>query len=433
MTASRKQLQIRIPKSLYNLVYWPFIEARQRYQILFGGSSSGKSRFLAQRYIRDILKGGRNVLACRKFQNTLKKSVYNELKQVIDYWDIGHLFTINKSELSFTCVNGYQILLAGLDDIEKLKSIVPQKGIITDIWVEEATEISYDDFKQLEKRMRGWSMGMLKRFTFSFNPILRSHWIFKHFFQEIWKDDDKLVETGETIILKTTYKDNRFLAPDDIKALENETDEYYYQVYTLGNWGVLGDFIFTNWKVADILNDPVFKTFDITRHGLDFGYSNDPTAYNATYYNKALKRLYIFDEWHDIEVTNPEIAEALKPKVNGDRIVCDSAEPKSIAELQNEGLNAVGAEKGKDSVLHGIQWLKQQEIIIDVRCHYTKEEFQMYHWKKDKNGNVLNVPVDAFNHHIDNIRYQNEELMLDGDFEMFTGAPTVASTQPELF
>lgn len=419
-------MHVHFEKDAFNDVYYDLLEDDTRTQILFGGSSSGKSIFAAQRCIYDLLRGGRNYLCCRNTAKYIRVSQFQELKKYINYNNLRSLFHINKSEMTVTCSNGYQALMTGLDDVEKVKSITPAKGVLTDIWIEEATECREDDIKQLTKRLRGRAGGKKKRLMFTFNPILKSHWIYKSFFKN-FGDDDKIYKNDQLLIFKTTYKDNKFLELDDIQALENETDEYYYQVYTLGNWGVLGDLIFKNWKVLDVRNDPISQTFDIFKHGLDFGYSNDPTAYVKLYRHRATNKLYIIDEYRDLEVTNDQIADNLKSYLNGDQVVCDSAEPKSIAELNNYGISAVGAKKGKDSVNHGIQWLKQQEIIIDKSCQYTKNEFEQYHWKKDKDGNVLNVPVDRYNHHIDAIRYACESEMLAGDGEIIAGAESEAA------
>lgn len=409
----RKSLTVKIDPGLYNPAYFDFIDTPTRVQIFFGGASSGKSRFLAQRAVFDLLKGGRNYLIVRKVANTLRKSVFTECLKVIEQYNLRRIFRVNKSELTITCLNGYQSYFVGCDDPEKLKSITFLKGSLTDIWFEEATESIEDDYKMLKKRMRGVAP-VRKRFTFSFNPIFRTHWIYKVFFKRIgWADDQKLYHQDGLLILRTTYRDNKFLTPDDREALEEETDEYYRDVYTLGVWGVLGNVIFTDWEVKDILNDPVSKTFDIFRNGLDFGYSNDPTAFNRMYYHKSTRTLYVFNEWHEKGVTNDDIARALKPVTNGDSIVADSAEPKSIKELNLAGLNVHGARKGKDSVNHGIQWLQQQKVVIDKRCIHTVAEFQQYHWKKDREGNTVNIPVDKDNHHIDAIRYGCEDLMFD--------------------
>ena len=308
-----------------------------------------------------------------------------------------------------TCKTGYQILFKGLDDVEKIKSITPIKGVLTDIWVEEATETSLDDIRQLKKRLRGLS-GVLKRLSLSFNPIYKNHWLFKEFFtyfdesKPVYRDGEKLV------ILKTTYKDNRFLEQDDIDELENETDEYWHNVYTLGNWGTLGDVIFKNWEIQDISEEQK-KTFDNFRNGLDFGYANDPAAFGRSHYDKKHKIIYILEEVYETGLTNSELANRIRPIVGKERVVCDSSEPKSIKELKMEGIPAVSAKKGKDSVNYGIQWLQQQHIIIDKSCQNAINEFQLYQWKKDRLGVAVSPPkpIDKDNHFIDQLRYAFEE------------------------
>lgn len=193
--------------------------------------------------------------------------------------------------------------------------------------------------------------------------------------------------------------------------------------------GYFGDLIFTNWKKVDILNDPIFETFDLFKNGLDFGFSNDPTAFTRSYHQRSRNRIYIFNEYKNYEVTNDQIAIDLKPMLNGDNVICDSAEPKSIKELNNHGVSALGAVKGKDSVLHGIQWLKQQEILIDKTCQGHINDFQQYQWKKDKEGNTLNVPVDRNNDFIDALRYAFENEMLLGDTKIEAHGQTLSSQQ----
>lgn len=391
-----------------NQVYLPFLKEETRYQIFFGGSSSGKSYFLAQRAVLDVLEGYRNYLIVRNVLRTVKKSVFNEVIKSIRNMGLSDLFIINQSDLVITCKPTLkQILFAGLDDPEKIKSITPIDGVITDIWVEEATETKYEAIKQLDKRLRGQSK-VKKRLTMSFNPILKSHWIYREYFGG-WDDSKRFYRDENIIILKTTYKDNDFLEPDDIVALENETDRYYYEVYTLGNWGILGNVIFTNWEVRDLSD--IRHTFDRFNNGLDFGFAQDPNALAHMHYDRKHSTLYILDELYERELTNDQLAKEIK-KIIGDQIVvCDSSEPKSIKELRNFGVRAVPAKKGKDSVRFGIDWLKRQKIIIDIQCQNTKEEFQKYKWKEDKDGNVLPEPVDRDNHLIDAIRYGCEELM----------------------
>ena len=200
--------------------------------------------------------------------------------------------------------------------------------------------------------------------------------------------------------------------------MENESDEYYYNVYTLGKWGVLGNVIFKNWKVVDLNdNDSEYYLPEAQRtnrkHGLDFGYSSDPAAATITHYDKKRKRIYIYDELYEKGLTNPELAEALKPKIGNDYITADSSEPKSIVELGMNGIKATGAKKGKDSITFGIQWLQQCEIIVDVKCINMRNELSTYKWKEDAGGNPLPVPVDKNNHLIDALRYAYEDEMIE--------------------
>ena len=183
---------VEIDQRVFNAVYRPFINATERTQIYFGGSSSGKSVFLAQRCIYDLLQSGRNYLVCRAVARTVRRSVFNALQKVIQQWGVTSLFDTNKSDGIITCSNGYQILFTGLDDTEKVKSITPAKGVITDIWVEEATETGLRSIKDLYKRQRGGSADTPKRLTLSFNPIIRSHWLYSEYFTPLgWGDNQR--------------------------------------------------------------------------------------------------------------------------------------------------------------------------------------------------------------------------------------------------
>lgn len=411
---------VNIDPAVFNKVYLPQLKNMARVQILYGGSSSGKSKFKAQQVIYDVMKGGRNYLVCRQVGRTLRGSVVQEVGRVINEWGVQGLFTINKTDATITCVNGYQVIFAGLDDVEKLKSITPAKGAFTDIWIEEATEINQDSLKQLMKRQRGGSDKIPKRIHLTFNPIMRQHWIFVTYFAALgWADAQKVHISPELSILKTTYKDNKFLTKEDARDLENEKDAYYYNVYTLGNWGVLGNVIFTNWKIADLL-DPDGEHYlpleqrTNKRNGGDFGFSTDPAAIVASHYDKKHKTIYIFDELYELGLTNDILAERVVAIIGKERIIFDSAEPKGIKELRNHGVDAVGAKKGKDSIVHGIQWIQQQTVIIDIRCINAQNEYSTYKWKEDAGGAVvrsggLPVPVDRNNHLIDATRYAYED------------------------
>lgn len=411
-------INVNIPKSKINTAYLPYLDCKARMQIFFGGASSGKSKFVVgQRVIYHLLQGGHNYLICRQTKTSIRGSVATEVQKVISEWGLDDLFKINKTDGTITALNGYQAVFAGLDDVEKLKSIAFKKGVLTDIVVEEATETESKSIKQLMKRQRGKVEGDIKKtITLLFNPIFQTHWIYKEYFEKLgWADTQKEYKSDRLVIFKTTYKDNRFLEPDDIADLENETDKYYYNVYTLGAWGILGNVIFTNWIVADLL-DPNGEYYlpeeqrTNRRNGLDFGFSADPAAVGISHYDATRNIIYFYKELYETDLTNDILAERIKELIGeDDYIVCDSAEPKSIRELQNAGINAIGAKKGKDSVNFGIDWLKQQTIVVDSSCINMQTELQQYHWKKDAGGNSLKVPVDKNNHLIDGgLRYAYE-------------------------
>lgn len=399
-------LTLTIDPKVFNKVYLKHqLYNNCRVQVYFGGSSSGKSVSLAQRTVLDMLKGNRNYLIVRQVGKTIKRSVFNEINKAIALFQVSKFFDVNQTDMIITCnLNGNQILFSGLDDVEKIKSITPKEGVITDIWIEEATEIEYKDYKQLTKRLRGRS-SVPKRVTLSFNPILQDHWIFEEFF-DIWEDDQQYVEKNNVSILKTTYKDNAFLEQDDIDNLENEADPYYYNVYTLGNWGVLGAVIYKNWEVRDFDTN----AFSLYRDGLDWGFSKDPFAYVQAALEKSTKTIYVCDEIYQVELLNNESSALVAERAKGRIVTCDNL-PQNVAEFNALGVPAKSAKKGPGSIESGINWLKQFKIVIHPSCIYFKNEISRYKYKEDKNGNVLPVAVDKDNHLLDALRYAFEDEM----------------------
>jgi len=430
--------QVQVDPAVFNPIYLPYIDDKTPTQIFFGGASSGKSVFYAQRCVLDLMKGGRNYLIAREVARTIRGSVAMEIQKVIAAWGVEKLFTVNKTDSTITCENGYQAVFVGLDDVQKLKSITPEKGVFTDAWCEEATEMAAASIGQILKRQRGGDPSVVKRLMLSFNPILQTHWIYVTYFKPIhWANEQSIYVSPEILILKTTYKDNKFLTEQDVSRLENEKDKYLYNVYTLGLWGQLGHTVFTNWRVADLTT--MRDQFTNLRQGLDFGFSSDPAASSQSHFDKMRKQIYIFKELYECGLTNDKLAVELKRmyghwdikevEVDGkpqlvevclgtDLIVADSAEPKSIEELRGYGVDVVGARKGKDSVEFGIQWLQQHELIVDQSCINMRNELQLCRYKEDAGGNPLKTIVDRDNHLIDQLRYSYEEDMLDSSWSV---------------
>jgi phage terminase large subunit len=398
-------------RELMNPAYAEHLTNDRQTQIYFGGSSSGKSfGILGQRTIRDMLRGERNYLILRKTARTIRNSCYNEITKCINRMDLAAQFTINKTDMVITHkASGRQILFAGLDDVEKVKSITPAVGVITDIMIEEATEAEYNDYKSLIKRLRG-QCEVPKRMVLLFNPVTQDHWIYTEFFVGRFDDNTGVYYGTDLSILRTTYKHNRFLTQEDINRLESETDKYYYDVYTLGKWGVLGHLIYTNWEVRDLSD--MLKTMHQFYNGQDFGFFPDPAAFIRVGLNRGKKEIYVFKERKGTHYTNDVLAKEIKPIVGREVVTCDNAEPKSIQELNDFGITAVPARKGPGSLEFGIKWLQRHKIIVDVSCTETAGELRKYKYREDRNGNVLPQPVDKDNHLLDGLRYALEDVMV---------------------
>ena len=244
-------VNIKISKKVFNDVYVPYLENDDRYLLFYGGGSSGKSYFIAQRWIYKLIHPTRcNLLVTRQTGDTNRRSTFPLLKQVISNWNLAKHFKINESDMRIKCLlTGNEVAFAGLDDVEKIKSITFENGELTHIWCEEATEMQEADINQLKVRLRGGKTK--KQIVLSFNPINIQHWIKKHFI------DSKLAT-----VCFSTYKDNKFLTDDDRKALEDLkfTDEYTYEVYCLGKWGILGKTVFDARAIQsrlDVIPKPI--------------------------------------------------------------------------------------------------------------------------------------------------------------------------------
>ena len=395
-----------------------YLNKPQFMQIFFGGSSSGKSYFICQKIVLDNLAGA-NYLICRNVASTIRRSTFNEIKKAISNMGLSKYYKINSTDMLITNIlNGRQIMFVGLDDPEKVKSITPADDVLHRIFVEEATEIKRDAYMQLKKRLRG-KAAISKHIIFAFNPILKTHWIYKEFFNE-WVDDKNYYENdhyGKTetskgyglCILKTTYKDNIFLTAEDKALLENESDPYYYNVYSLGNWGVLGHVIFKKWRTADLSEE--IPHFDRIRCGQDYGW-NDPTAMLKIHLDTNRKKIYVFGEVYQQYMTDSELLSTSKQFFGRHYVNGDCADPKTIDFLASNGVNVIPAVKGADSIIRGIRWLQDYEIIIDYHCQNFKNEIEQYHWKEDKYGNVLETPAGGNDHLMDCLRYACEDEIL---------------------
>jgi phage terminase large subunit len=308
---------------------------------------------------------------------------------------------------------GQKILFRGLDDGLKITSISVDKGVLCWVWIDEAYEITNeDDFNKLDLSIRGEvPEGYFKQITLTFNPWSATSWLKARFFDT--PDNDTFTKT-------TTWECNEWLdeADRNIFLKMQKNNPRRYRIEGEGEWGIADGLIYTNVVFEDFNIDEIRSIKGIkSAFNLDFGFT-DPNAFVCEMVDNAAMRIYIFDEWYRTGVTNKIIAQAIKDMgYGGQTIVCDSAEPKSIAELQEEGIKAEPSRKGKDSVNHGIQLIQNYQIVVHPgRCPEFSKEISNYCWSKDKDGKPTDKPDHEFSHGMDSMRYGVSKILLPDAF-----------------
>ena len=404
--------------SLQNLVgkgYVDFWNCKKRYRVCKGSRGSKKSKTAALNMIHRLYDYPEsNGLCVRRYSNTLRDSVYSDLKWAIHKLKLDAYFECTVSPMQITRKStGQKILFRGLDGGLKITSISVDKGYLCCVWIVESFEITNeDDFNKLDMSIRGEVPdGYFKQITMTFNPWSATSWLKKRFFDN--PDDDTFTKT-------TTWECNEWLDDADRKIFlkMKENNPRRYRIEGEGEWGIAEGLIYTKVRFEDFNIDAIRAIPGIkSGFGLDFGFT-DPNALTCLLIDNAAMKRYVFDEWYRTNVTNKIIAQAIKDKgYGGQRIICDSAEPKSIAELQDEGINAEGSRKGNDSVNHGIQLIQNYEIIVhDRNCLEFKKEIQNYCWEKDKDGKSTDRPDHEFSHGMDSMRYAVGKALISDTF-----------------
>lgn len=371
----------------------------KRYIVMKGSAGSGKSVDTAQNYIlRLMMDMGRNLVCIRKSDITNRDSTFAELTGAI-YRIFGdkadRYWAINMSPLKLTCrANGNQIIFRGMNDDkqrEKLKSITFQRGKLTDVWCEEATELTQADFEIIDDRLRGQLPdGQFYQIRMTFNPVNKNHWIKKVFFD---------IPDSNVITHHSTYLDNRFIDEAYKARMERRkiVDPEGYQIYGRGEWGEIGGLILHNWEVKDISQS--LDDYDGVSIGQDFGFNHANAILLLGWKDGniyILKEVYVFEK-----DTTEIIPLADKAEIPRNKIMwCDSAEPDRIKMWKNAGFIARPVKKTKHakdkSYVNGqIDWLKQRNIYVHPSCVNTIKELQQWKWQKDeKTGGYLDIPVD---------------------------------------
>jgi len=366
----------------------------KRVNILRGGSRSGKSHALMQLVYVWLMSGriGKhhipkgNWLIIRETMPALRSTVLREWIDYLINQKVYNRIDNRKTTHTFTYHNR-TIEFFSMDNPEKLKGRQS-----TFFWLNEANSIPFDAFMSLLMRCEKFSFADV-------NPNDPESWI------KLRIEDDRLLNRGDVNLDISTYKDNPYLNPEMIEEIEGlkAVDFELYQVYTLGKWTKLSGKILTNWEIIEEID---FPTDLKVGYGLDFGFTNDPTALIRICYDKLDNILYCHQVIYQTELLNSDIVDIIKEEcAKNEPIVADSAEPKSIRELQIAGIRCIPAIKGKDSVKHGLQKLRQVKIMVTNTSYDMIKELQRYKWQVDSLGKATNKPIDAYDHAISATRY----------------------------
>ena len=393
--------------------YDDFWNCKKRYRCCKGSRGSKKSKTAAiQRVTRIVQYPLSNYLCVRRYQNTLRNSIFADTKWAISKLGLDDYFecTVSPMEITFK-PTGQKILFRGLDDGLKITSITVEKGVLCFVDIDEAYEISEDDFNKLDMSIRGEvPEGYFKQITLLFNPWSALSWLKPRFFDN--PDENTFTKT-------TTWECNEWLDDADrlLFQIMKRNNPRRYRIEGDGEWGIAEGQIYTNYKMEAFDVDAVRQISGIkSSFNLDFGFT-DPNAFVCEMVDNTNMKIYVFDEWYQTGVTNRVIAEQIKRMGYGNqRIICDCAEPKSIAELQDEGILAEPSRKGKDSVNHGIQLIQNYEIIVHPKCVEFYKEINNYCWSKDKDGKLTDKPDHEFSHGMDSMRYGVSKILMPETF-----------------
>lgn len=397
--------------------YRAFWDCRKRYRVVKGGKASKKSTTAALWFIVHLMKYPQaNLLVVRNVYNTHISSTFAQLRWAINRLGVSSFWkaTISPLELKYL-PTGQRILFRGFDDVNKLASTTVESGYLCWVWIEEAFEIASEAaFDRLDLSVPRGDVPapLFKQTTVTFNPWSEKHWLKQRFFD---------TEKEDVFAITTNYLCNEFLDETDRAVYERMKTEQprRYAVAGLGEWGMAEGLIYDRWEVQDFDISQIIGADNPEawkyRHvfGLDYGYTNDPTAFIAMAVNPIDKVLYIYDEFYQKRMLNDAIAAAILCKGYAkERIRADSAEPKSNDDLRRLGITRIlPARKGKDSILNGIAKLQEYRMVVHPDCVHTAAELSSYIWKKDVSEECRNRPEDDNNHLMDAMRYAMEDIL----------------------
>ena len=408
--------------------YATFWNYKGRYRIVKGGRGSKKSYTTALWFISNMMKlKDSNLLVVRKVFDTHRGSTFAQLKTAMKRLKVSHLWKCTTSPMEMTYLpTGQKIIFRGLDDPLKITSVTVEIGYLCWAWFEEMYQVeNEDDFNKVDMSIRGAiPKHLFKQITCTFNPWSETHWLNDRFFKGGAEDRNSLItkglaihkNTNDVLAMTTNFRANEFLDEADLnvfRTMELENPKRF-EVEGNGNWGICEGTVFYRWEIREFDVNELIKSgrFE-TCLGLDFGYTNDPTAFVASLIDAENKEIYVFDEHYEKGMFNEDIVKMIEYKgFAKSKITADSAEEKSIKWMKRNGLPRIRSSvKGPDSIIYGIQYLQGYKVYILPKCKNFIVEIKNYIWDTDKKtGKALNKPIDDYNHLLDAWRYSVEEL-----------------------
>lgn len=394
------QINLNLKKNLFVPKFYPLLlDYSHRWEIYMGSAGSAKSYFITQKLIVRACKEQIKILVCRRTATTIRNTCFSLFKDILAKWQLTPYVKIRETDFNIRFPNGSEIIFIGLDEETKLLSL----NNIGTVFIEEAYEVPKPIVEQLNLRLRGTTQQ--QQIIMAFNPISKNSWLYNFCEQE---------PPNNFIYIKSTYKYNPFLTPEYVAAIDEleERNPAKYRVYGLGEWGVDADgLVITNWKKEEF--EPLELAAKGYEHrvGMDIGWI-DKTAVLDTLYDRANRTIYVFNEFYKSGCQLTDIASAIGDmQIGKTRIYVDSAEPRSIQFLRNQGINAVPCNKGKNSVKEGIMFLQDNKIIVHPRCSNLIMELENFSYIKSKiTGEYTEETTHEYSHAIDGLRYAYSDI-----------------------
>ena len=393
-------VQLNLKQSMFVPKFYPYLlDYSRRWEIYMGSAGSAKSYFITQKLIIRACRQPIKILVCRRYGTTIRNSCFSLFKDILAYWKLTQFVKIRETDFNIKFPNGSEIIFLGLDDETKLLSL----NNIGCIFIEEAYEVPKEIVEQLNLRMRAKVEN--QQIILAFNPISKNSWLYD--FCE--KNPPK-----NCLYIHSTYKDNPFLPKEYVESMEEMIvrNPAKARVYAFGEWGVDSEgLVITNWRKEEFNAMELAAAGLEHRAGIDLGWA-DKTAIIDTLYDRESRTIYVFNEFYKSGCQLSDIVSAIGDmNLRKTKIFVDSAEPRSIQFFKQEGINAVGCSKGKDSVKAGLMFLQDALIIVHPSCQNFIMELENFSYIKSKiTGEWTEDTTHEWSHAIDACRYAYSDI-----------------------